>query len=185
MSLKENLKAVKNSLSSEEQMIESFIKSERFIKKNKFIFLVIAVLLVAYLVYYYASDMIVSKRVQQNNEIYLALLQNPNDNDKLAQLKDKNPNLYVLFLLSRDVNDGAIKEAQNLKLEPLLKEILNANTPTNSHSQFLNDYHKILNAYELLQQDKIEEANLILSQIPMNSELQNLVSNFRHYKGIK
>lgn len=183
MGLKENLKAVKSSLSTEEQMIEGFIKSERFIKKYKFVFIVILALLLGYLVYFYASDALMSKKIQQNNEIYLALLQNPNDSDKLAQLKEKNPNLYVLFLLSQDDNEKALKEAQNLKLEPLLKDILNANTA--GDSRFLSDYHKILNAYELLQQDKIEEANLILSQIPMNSELQNLANNFRHYKGIK
>lgn len=183
MGLKENLQAVKNSLSTEEQMIENFIKGERFIKKYKFVFIAVAVLFVAYLVYYYTSDTLLNKKIQQNNEIYLSLLQNPNDSDKLAQLKAKNPNLYVLFLLSHDDNNEAIKEAQNLKLEPLLKEILNANTAGNS--QFLSDYHKILNAYELLQQDKIEEANLILAQIPIHSELKDLVNNFKHYKGIK
>lgn len=183
MGLKENLQAVKASLNTEEQMIENFIKGERFIKKYKFVFIATVVLFVAYLVYYYTSDTLLSKKIQQNNEIYLALLQNPDDSDKLAQLKAKNPNLYVLFLLSRDGNDEAIKEAQNLQLEPLLKEILSANTGDNT--QFLSDYHKILNAYELLQQDKIEEANLILAQIPVNSELKDLVNNFKHYKGIK
>ena len=58
MSLKENLQAVKNSLSTEEQMIEGFIKGERFIKKYKFVFVAVVVLLVAYLVYYYTSDTI-------------------------------------------------------------------------------------------------------------------------------
>lgn len=183
MSLKENLQAVKDSLSTEEQMIEGFIKGERFIKKYKFVFIALVVLLVGYLVYYYTSDTLLSKKVQANNEIYLALLQNPNDSDKLAQLKAKNPNLYVLFLLSQGGNEEAIKEAQGLKLEPLLKEILDANVAGNS--AFLSDYHKILNAYELLEQDKIEEANLVLSQIPVNSELKDLVNNFRHYKGIK
>ena len=183
MSLKENLQAVKDSLSTEEQMIEGFIKGERFIKKYKFVFIALVALLVGYLVYHYTSEALLSKKIQANNEIYLALLQNPNDSEKLAQLKDKNPNLYVLFLLSQGGNEEAIKEAQSLKLEPLLKEILDANVAGNS--AFLSDYHKILNAYELLEQDKIEEANLVLSQIPVNSELKDLVNNFRHYKGIK
>ncbi len=36
MGLKDNLKAVKNELNTEEQFIENFIKGERFIRKYKF-----------------------------------------------------------------------------------------------------------------------------------------------------
>lgn len=183
MSLKDDLQAVKSTLSAEESMIENFIKGERFIRKYKFVFLVILALIVVYLVYHYTSNTLSSKAVAKNNEIYISLLQNPNDEAKLKELKSKNPNLYVLFLLSRPQNDELLKEAQNLKIDPLLKEILSANSK--SDGKFLNDYNKLLQAYELLQQDKIEEANLILAQIPVDSELKDLVNNFKHYKGIK
>ncbi len=183
MSLKEDLKAIKGTLSAEETMIENFIKGERFIKKYKLVFLAVVGLLVVYLIYHYTSNTLNEKTVAKNNEIYISLLNNPDDSEKLAQLKAKNPNLYVLFLLSRPDSTELIKEAENLKLDPLLKEILNANEHLDG--KFLGDYNKLLQAYELLEQDKIEEANLILAQIPVNSELKDLVNNFKHYKGIK
>lgn len=182
MSLKDDLKAIKSTLSAEETMIENFIKGERFIKKYKFIFLALVALLVVYLIYHYTSNTLSEKAIATNNEIYISLLNNPDDSDKLAQLKAKNPNLYVLFLLSRQDLE-LLKEVQNLKIDPLLKEILNANESLDG--KFLGDYNKLLQAYELLEQDKIEEANLILAQIPVNSELKDLVNNFKHYKGIK
>ncbi len=183
MSIKEDLKAIKGTLSAEESMIEGFIKGERFFRKYKFVFLAILAALVLWLIYSYTSNTLNEKAVAKNNELYIALLNSPDDSEKLANLKAKNPNLYVLFLLSRPENAELLEEAKNLKIDPLLKEILEANT--NADSKFLSDYNKLLQAYELLAQDKIEEANLILAQIPVNSELKDLVNNFKHYKGIK
>lgn len=182
MSLKDDLKAVKSTLSAEETMIENFIKGERFLRKYKFVFLAIIALLVVFGVYKYTSNTLSQNAVAKNNEIYLALLQNPSDEDKIKQLKSTNPNLFVLFALMQPQNDALLDDARALKIDPLLKDILNAN---DSSGKFLRDYHKLVSAYELLEQDKIEEANLILAQIPVNSELKDLVNNFRHYKGIK
>lgn len=182
MSLKDDLKAVRSTLSAEETMIENFIKGERFIRKYKFLFLAIIAILVVFGVYKYTSNTLSQNAIAKNNEIYIALLQNPHDEDKLKQLKSTNPNLFALFALMQPDNTELLEEAKNLKIDPLLKEILDAN---NKSGKFLNDYHKLVAAYELLEQDKIEEANLILAQIPVNSELKDLVNNFKHYKGIK
>lgn len=182
MGLKENLQAIKNSLSTEEQMIENFIKGERFIKKYKFIFLALIGLLFVYIVYYYASDILSSNAVQKNNNIFISLLENPNDNKKIELLKKNNPNLYVIFLMTN--NDlTALEQANELKLKPLVKEIVKANF--SSDSKFLREYNTILQAYELLKQGKIQEADTLLAQIPLDSALKELVNNFKHYKGIQ
>lgn len=183
MSLKENLQAVKNSLSTEEQMIENFIKGERFIRKYRFIIIALVGLLFVYLVYYYTSDAFSQSTMQKNNDIYVSLLENPDDTEKLELLKNKNPNLYVLFLLTRFDNSPELEKASELKLNPLVKEILKANY--SNDSKFLKEYNTILQAYDLLKQGKIQEADVILAQIPQNSELRELVNNFKHYKGIQ
>ena len=48
MGLKDNLKAVKNELNTEEQFIENFIKGERFIRKYKFYISAVVIILVAF-----------------------------------------------------------------------------------------------------------------------------------------
>ena len=96
-------------------------------------------------------------------------------------LKEDNPNLYVFLLLARQLEHNKIlEESKNLNLDPLLRELINSNE---KDSKFLSDYNKILEAYALLKQNKIEEAKILLNQIPNISELRQIADNLKHYQG--
>ncbi|EOI0333858.1 hypothetical protein ACMF3U_001036 [Campylobacter jejuni] len=190
MGLKDNLKAVKNELNTEEQFIENFIKGERFIRKYKFYISAVVIILVAW----FAGNFIISKindyKTKEANEIYANLIQDPSNKNLLEQLKNKNTNLYAIFLLKENINDF-----NNTALQNELKQIYN-NAQTNTllkniialslrdKSIFLKNYDKLLEAYKLLEQNKIEEANVLLSQIKENSSLNQIAKNLRHYQGI-
>ncbi|EOH7940554.1 TPA: hypothetical protein ACW339_000582, partial [Campylobacter jejuni] len=188
--LKDNLKAVKNELNTEEQFIENFIKGERFIRKYKFYISAVVIILVAW----FAGNFIISKindyKTKEANEIYANLIQDPSNKNLLEQLKNKNTNLYAIFLLKENINDF-----NNTTLQNELKQIYN-NAQTNTllkniialslgdKSIFLKNYDKLLEAYKLLEQNKIEEANVLLSQIKENSSLNQIAKNLKHYQGI-
>ncbi|RTI71398.1 hypothetical protein [Campylobacter jejuni] len=190
MGLKDNLKAVKNELNTEEQFIENFIKGERFIRKYKFYISVVVIILVAW----FAGNFIISKindyKIKEANEIYANLVQDPSNKNLLEELKNKNTNLYTIFLLKENINDF-----NNTTLQNELKQIYN-NAQTNTllkniialslgdKSIFLKNYDKLLEAYKLLEQNKIEEANVLLSQIKENSSLSQIAKNLKHYQGI-
>ncbi|HFU2589098.1 TPA: hypothetical protein ACH5LF_000280 [Campylobacter jejuni] len=190
MGLKDNLKAVKNELNTEEQFIENFIKGERFIRKYKFYISAVVIILVAW----FAGNFIISKindyKTKEANEIYANLIQDPSNKNLLEQLKNKNTNLYAIFLLKENINDF-----NNTTLQNELKQIYN-NAQTNTllkniialslgdKSIFLKNYDKLLEAYKLLEQNKIEEANVLLSQIKENSSLSQIAKNLKHYQGI-
>ncbi|EEU7077305.1 hypothetical protein HEH04_000498 [Campylobacter jejuni] len=190
MGLKDNLKAVKNELNTEEQFIENFIKGERFIRKYKFYISAVVIILVAW----FAGNFIISKinnyKTKEANEIYANLIQDPSNKNLLEQLKNKNTNLYAIFLLKENINDF-----NNTTLQNELKQIYN-NAQTNTllkniialslgdKSIFLKNYDKLLEAYKLLEQNKIEEANVLLSQIKENSSLNQIAKNLKHYQGI-
>ncbi|EAB5322583.1 hypothetical protein ACMCWW_001810 [Campylobacter jejuni] len=190
MGLKDNLKAVKNELNTEEQFIENFIKGERFIRKYKFYISAVVIILVAW----FAGNFIISKindyKTKEANEIYANLIQDPSNKNLLEQLKNKNTNLYTIFLLKENINDF-----NNITLQNELKQIYN-NAQTNTllknivalslgdKSIFLKNYDKLLEAYKLLEQNKIEEANVLLSQIKENSSLNQIAKNLKHYQGI-
>ncbi|EMA9201423.1 hypothetical protein U5513_000849 [Campylobacter jejuni] len=190
MGLKDNLKAVKNELNTEEQFIENFIKGERFIRKYKFYISVVVIILVAW----FAGNFIISKindyKTKEANEIYANLIQDPSNKNLLEQLKNKNTNLYTIFLLKENIND-----LNNTAFQNELKQIYN-NAQTNTllkniialslgdKSIFLKNYDKLLEAYKLLEQNKIEEANVLLSQIKENSSLNQIAKNLKHYQGI-
>lgn len=189
MGLKDNLKAVKNELNTEEQFIENFIKGERFIRKYKFYISAVAIILVAWFVGNFIISKINDYKIKEANEIYANLLQDPNDK-LLEKLKDKNINLYTIFLLKENISDF-----NNTTLQNELKQIYN-DTRTNTllkniialslgdKSIFLKNYNKLLEAYRLLEQNKIEEANVLLSQIKENSSLSQIAKNLEHYQGI-
>ncbi|MFY4691004.1 hypothetical protein ACOTVD_08180 [Campylobacter jejuni] len=190
MGLKDNLKAVKNELNTEEQFIENFIKGERFIRKYKFYISAVVIILVAW----FAGNFIISKinnyKIKEANEIYANLIQDPSNKNLLEQLKNKNTNLYAIFLLKENINDF-----NNTALQNELKQIY-SNTQTNTllkniialslgdKSIFLKNYDKLSEAYKLLEQNKIEEANVLLSQIKENSSLSQIAKNLKHYQGI-
>ncbi|HEG5465605.1 TPA: hypothetical protein SE045_000778 [Campylobacter jejuni] len=190
MGLKDNLKAVKNELNTEEQFIENFIKGERFIRKYKFYISAVVIILVAW----FAGNFIISKindyKTKEANEIYANLIQDPSNKNLLEQLKNKNTNLYAIFLLKENINDF-----NNTALQNELKQIYN-NAQTNTllkniialslgdKSIFLKNYDKLLEAYKLLEQNKIKEANVLLSQIKENSSLNQIAKNLKHYQGI-
>ncbi|HEE8969793.1 TPA: hypothetical protein R2H72_000922 [Campylobacter jejuni] len=190
MGLKDNLKAVKNELNTEEQFIENFIKGERFIRKYKFYISAVVIILVVW----FAGNFIISKindyKTKEANEIYANLIQDPSNKNLLEQLKNKNTNLYAIFLLKENINDF-----NNTALQNELKQIY-SNTQTNTllkniialslgdKSIFLKNYDKLLEAYKFLEQNKIEEANVLLSQIKENSSLNQITKNLKHYQGI-
>lgn len=189
MGLKDNLKAVKNELNTEERFIENFIKGERFIRKYKFYISAVVIILVAW----FAGNFIISKindyKTKEANEIYANLIQDPSNKNLLEQLKNKNTNLYTIFLLKENIND-----LNNTAFQNELKQIYN-NAQTNTllkniialslgdKSIFLKNYDKLLEAYKLLEQNKIEEANVLLSRIKENSSLNQIAKNLKHYQG--
>lgn len=185
MALQDDLRTIKTELSTQEQMISSFIKTERFVRKYKYYFLALLVIVVLYFSYSYVSGLLNERSLKANNDLYVEILQNPNDEAKLALLKEKNPNLYALFVFSNEGNFTAqLEELKNLDIDPLLKELISADSnPLANEGKFLRYWSDLIKAYDLLKEDKIDEANALLSRIPVDSQLRPLADNFKHYKG--
>lgn len=190
LALKDNLKAIKTQLSTEEQFIENFIKGERFVKKYKLYLVSFIIILTLWFVVSFIMDSLKQKSIEESNLLYTQLILENGDVKKAQGLKEKNPNLYAIYLMQKlqldPQNSQILDELKALnndqKLNTLLQNILALNV--NEKSLFLKDYDKILQAYELLKVGKIEEANVLLSQIKPDSSLGQIAKNLRHYKDI-
>ena len=108
MSLKENIEAVKEELSSEEKFFESAIRTERFVKKYQkpLIGIVVASLLavggaIGYQTY-------TNAKLQSSNAAFNLLLANPADAKAEQTLKNDNPALYDVWKLSRGISQKDI-----------------------------------------------------------------------------
>lgn len=113
MSLKENMEALKEELSSEEKFFESAIRTERFIKRyQKPLIAAVAALLLAAggaIAYQTYTD----AKIESSNTAFNALLINPADSEAEQKLKNDNPELYDVWRLSRGIanNDKTVLDS--------------------------------------------------------------------------
>ena len=190
MRLKNSLKAIKAELNTEERFIESFIKGEKFIRKYKVYILIVLTILAIWLIGAFINSKFDENKIKTSNEIYMNLLQNPNDKNLLEKLKDKNANLYTIFLIKENITNPNNKEIENqlkqisgnTQVHILLKNIVALSL--NEKSIFLKNYDKLIQAYKLLDKNNIKEANVILSQIKDDSSFSQIAKNLKHYQGI-
>ena len=187
MAIKEDLTEIKKEIDAQEQFLESMIKGERFFKKYKTLLIVVCAAAIVAAVGFYTSKILNDNRVEEANLAYSKLILNPNDANALSVLKEKEPNMYALFSLGQmlDKNDTkGISELENLQVHPLVKDIILSQT-SNANSEILKEYNALLKGFELLKENKIKEANDEFNKIALDSQLQTLVKNLKHYQGIK
>ena len=184
LAVKENIDYIKSEISSQEQLLESAIKGERFFKRNKKWFIIAAIIIVVALVSYSISNAIQEANQAEVNRVYNTLISHPDDSNAKQILISKNPSLYALFVIkTADLNSTAlIDEAMNLEIDPLLKEIL-INLKGQKSAKILSNYNALVDGYELLKDGKIDAAKTEFAKIPLNSPLLPIAKNLEHYQG--
>lgn len=193
MGLKENINAVKEEISTEEQFLEGMIKSERFFKRNKK-YIIAALVLLAFGAGGYAiNDVMAGARLKTSNAAYQALLKDANNTSALETLKAKNPKLYEMFIFETALAKGdieALKKVSLSKENPILADLatyqlsqLDANAT--AKGELLSGMVLLQEGYELLKEKKVEEARLKFAQIEASSPLKQIAKNLEHYQGLK
>ena len=184
MALKDDIAGIKQEIGTEEQFLESIIKSELFIKKYKKPLLGLVAILILGFVGYYGNLFFENKRIDSANALYNELLKNPNDNAKKDELKSKDLNLYAVFELKNSLKNGdnaKLDELANSNIDPLLKEIINLQN--GKQGVLLEDYNSFINGYELLKSGKFDAAEVEFNKIPADSPFKQMVVNLKHYNG--
>lgn len=193
MGLKENIKAVKEEISTEEQFLEGMIKSERFFNRNKKYIISALVLLALGAGGYAINDVMASQRLKVSNAAYQALLKDANNSAALEILKAKNPKLYAMYTFETALAKGDIEALTQVSLSkdnPILADLatyqlsqLDANK--SPKGELLSGMVLLQEGYELLKEKKVEEARLKFAQIETNSPLKQIAKNLEHYQGLK
>lgn len=189
MSLKDNVDFVKKELDSEEKFLESFVKVERFYKKNKkFLIAVISLLIVAFIGYTIKSYIDIKNKAE-SNMAFTQFLNDNNDAAALATLKDTNIRLYNVALYLKSKNE-TITEPINDKYLGTLVEYKKAieennidqlNTLSMQKDFLLKEFALFNKALILTQDGKYEEAKKTLQLIQKDSQVSDLVALLNHY----
>ena len=189
MSIKENVDYVKTGLSSEEKFLESFVKSERFFKKYKTLIFAFVIIIIVGIIGFFIKENLAQSNKLKANIAFNQVLENSNNAQALATLKDKNPQLYDIALYLQ-----AKKEAKVAQINvPLLKELskyqtalANKNISELDNLSMQNDFllkeFAIFNkALLLTNEGKFNEAKTTLALIPQTSKAFELAKLLNHY----
>ena len=193
MGIKENIQAVKEEISTEEQFLEGMIKGERFFNRNKKYIISALVLIALGAGSYGINDLLTQQRLHVSNEAYQTLLKEPNNTSALETLKQKNPKLHAMYVFETALAKGdveALKRVALSKDDPILGDLvtyqlsqMDANaTPK---GELLKGMVTLQEGYALLQEKKVEEARLKFAQMEANSPLKQIAKNLEHYQGLK
>jgi len=186
VSFKDDVKFVKDELSSDEKVLEGAFKLEKLYKKHKIkIWAFLAVIVMTFGGNAINNYMIQSSLESANSSL-LALEKNSNNKEALANLKIKNPKLYELFLYSNAVkskDSKSLSELSNSK-NPMIADIsrYHNNIISNKvgNSKYYKDLSTIEEAYEFINANDNQKAVDKLSFIEPNSPLANLAVILKH-----
>ncbi len=189
MSIKENVDYVKTELSSEEKFLENFVKGERFFKKYKTLIIAfVTILLVGIIAYFIKNSLAQSNKIEANIA-FNKVLENGNDAQALANLKERNPQLYdvALFLQAKkddksaDVNVPLLKELSKFQIALANKNISELDNLSMQNDFLLKDFAIFNKALFLTNEGKFNEAKTTLALIPQTSKAYELAKLLNHY----
>lgn len=194
MSLKENVTAIKDELSSEEKFFEKMVNFEYLYKKYRFIIWATVIVVLGYFITTAVLSMQEKNRVEEANSAYTVLVKNPKDVKALATLKAKSTPLYDLYMYNQAVKTSDLEGFKALKNS---KTYMVADMARYNYA-VLSDNFEALKAYAndgkqfkdiaimnvastLMKQDKIEEAKGFLEQISETSPFYQQAQLLGHY----
>ena len=198
LSFKDNISMVKDELNAEEKFFENAVKTERFFNKYKKQLMLLAIAVAVAVSGNVAYEYIKTSKAQSANAAFLILQSNSDDKQALADLKDNDPKLYDLYMLSNAIKKGDLKALEELKsskalavsdlatyhLASLQKNLNGLNTYANDENAIDKDMALTQSAVLLMEQNKIEEADRKLASVPSNSPVYSVAKSLMHY-GVK
>jgi len=177
---------VKKELSSDEKLLESAFKLETIYKKYKYaIWGVAGALIVAYSGTQ-ISDYLERTRLESANSAFLSLQSNPNNKQALATLKEKNPNLYELYMLSHSANNQDEKTLEELShssndiVSDISAYTLSVMKKTPKDSKMYHELALIEQAYLAIKAKDFKKAKDKLALIDARSPVANIAKLLQH-----
>jgi predicted negative regulator of RcsB-dependent stress response len=186
VSLKDDINYVKEELSSDEKLLESAFRLEKFYKKHR---VKIWVLVGAAILGFGGKagyEAYRDYKLHQANAAWLTLQKNPADQAALEQLRSNNPALYRLYLYDRGVKKRDTAKLQEVKgsSDALLADLAGYHIPVLASkpgdSRYYEDLSRIEKAYLALKAGKKGEARRLLALIGENSPVAGIARLLRH-----
>lgn len=187
LSIKDSINEAKEKFESDEKMLASAFKFEKFYKKYKLLVLGTVGAVILFFGGTAVMNMIEVQRLEAANEAYIKLSKDTKNVAALADLKEKNPILFELFEYKNAMennNTEVLKTLSSSKNE-LISDIAGYHLAIMRGKEASSDLYAevavVNNAHLLIKQGKVSEANDELSAIEEKSPLYNISKIMKHY----
>jgi predicted negative regulator of RcsB-dependent stress response len=192
MSAKDVIDAEVKELKEDEGLMLKVFKLEKFFNKNKKKIISLFVILFLILVAYKINNYITEQNLIKTNNAYVKLLENPNDKESLAILKDNKP-LYELYIFNTAKNDIKILETlksasneeissiANYKLAMLKGDIKSVENYTLSTNSLLKNAALYTLQRLYLEKGDINKAKEVADKISKDSVYKDYSKALLHY----
>ncbi|MCK4442854.1 MAG: hypothetical protein KAU90_12675 [Sulfurovaceae bacterium] len=187
MNIQDGIKEVKKEFTTDEQMLVSAFKLEKFYKKNKITIFIVVGLVVAFFSTKVVLEAIENNRLNSANEAYLVLQKDAKNTQLLETLKSKNPKLFELYSYNQAVKNRDIKALQTLSssknefISDMSHYHLSVLKGQEANSELYKDFALVNNAYIYIKEGKMEEAKNQLALIDEKSPVYNISKIIKHY----
>lgn len=187
LSIKDSINEAKEKFESDEKMLASAFKFEKFYKKYKLLVLGTVGAVILFFGGTAVMNIMEEQRLEAANEAYIKLSKDTKNVAALADLKEKNPILFELFEYKNAMennNTEVLKTLSSSKNE-LISDIAGYHLAIMRGKEASSDLYAevavVNNAHLLIKQGKVSEANDELSAIEEKSPLYNISKIMKHY----
>lgn len=187
LSIKDSINEAKEKFESDEKMLASAFKFEKFYKKYKLLVLGTVGAVILFFGGTAVMNIMEEQRLEAANEAYIKLSKDTKNVAALADLKEKNPILFELFEYKNAMennNTEVLKTLSSSKNE-LIADIAGYHLAIMRGKEASSDLYAevavVNNAHLLIKQGKVSEANDELSAIEEKSPLYNISKIMKHY----
>lgn len=184
--IKDDVKFVEKSLSSDEKILESAFKIEEFYKKYKFVIWGTAAALILFFAGKTAMEAMHEAKLADANQAFLTLQNKADDTQALQILKEKNPALFELFTFSQAVKKQDVKAlnaltgSSNEVIADSSEYIAATLENKSSDSKLYKEIALLDAAYLAIKAGDTKSANAKLELIDERSSLAALASLLKH-----
>jgi hypothetical protein len=187
LNIQDGINEAKKEFSSDEQMLASAFKLEKFYKKHKIKIFTVIGAAVLFFGGRAIMGMVEEHRLNSANDAYLTLQKDANNQEALATLKAENPALFELYSYKQAVdnkNIEALKQlssSKNTLIADIAKYHLLVIEGKRVDSSLYAEMAMVDNAYLAIKEGKMQEAKDELSQIDERSPLYSVAQLLKHY----
>ncbi len=187
MSLKDEIKYVKDELSSDEKLLENAFKLERFYKKYKMAIWGLVIALIAIFGGTWLYGTYTDYRLGKANDALLTLQKDPKNTEALAALKKYNPSLHALYSYSvarKSESMDSLSREKSVSSNSVLSDIVSYHKAVMASkagdSSYYRDLSTVEKAYEALNRGEKDKARSLLITIGENSPLSKIAKLMMH-----